>query len=75
VLPKGGAPEIVGRHGALIRKIKPTLHAYGHSRFNRSTIFDATTYPDDTFVFCRIQRIAAWKLLCVFQDGKIHTPC
>jgi len=58
-----------------IWKIKPTRHVYGRSHVSRSIIVDVITYISNAFGYPREQRIAAKKLLCVFQDGKIHTPC
>jgi predicted phosphodiesterase len=51
-----------------IRQIRPDIHVYGHSHVNRHIKIDGITYINNAFGYPRETRIAAKRLLCIYQD-------
>jgi predicted phosphodiesterase len=51
-----------------IREIRSDIHVYGHSHVNRQIEIDGITYINNAFGYPSETRIAAKRLLCIYQD-------
>jgi predicted phosphodiesterase len=52
-----------------IREICSDIHVYGHSHVNRQIVIDGITYINNAFGYPSETRIAAKRLLCIYQDS------
>jgi predicted phosphodiesterase len=52
-----------------IRQIRSDIHVYGHSHVNRQIKIDGITYINNAFGYPAETRIAAKRLLCIYQDN------
>jgi predicted phosphodiesterase len=52
---------------AQIRRLKPEMHIYGHSHFNRNVTFDHVRYVNNAFGYPQEVSIAAKRLMCVYE--------
>ncbi len=50
-----------------IRRLKPTVHVYGHSHINRDRAIDGIRYVKNAFAYPYEQHIAAKRLMCVYE--------
>lgn len=50
-----------------IRRLQPQIHVYGHSHLNRHLQIDKITYINNAFAYPSETRIAAKKLVCIYQ--------
>ena len=52
---------------AQIKRLRSALHVYGHSHLNRRTTLDNIVYVNNAFGYPAEERIAAKRLLCIYQ--------
>ena len=50
-----------------IRKLKPSIHVYGHSHVNRRVFIEDICYINNAFGYPSETRITAKKLMCIFE--------
>lgn len=53
---------------AQIRRLKPTIHVYGHSHVNRNLALDGVLYVNNAFGYPQEVSIAAKRLRCIYQN-------
>lgn len=53
------------RLDAQLRRLRPSVHVYGHSHVNRRVTVDGITYVNNAFAYPNETRIAAKALVCV----------
>jgi predicted phosphodiesterase len=51
-----------------IREIRSDIHVYGHTHVNHQTSIDGVTYINNAFGYPSETRIAAKRLLCIYDD-------
>jgi Icc-related predicted phosphoesterase len=51
-----------------LRSLKPQIHIYGHSHVNRNVDIDGVAYINNAFGYPGETRIAAKRLLCVYES-------
>jgi predicted phosphodiesterase len=52
-----------------IRRIRPSIHVYGHSHVNRKVVVDGITYINNAFGYPHEWQIAGKQLICIHEDG------